>query len=85
VRAELGHLPCRVADDRERAQRAEDAADAERVGDRRPDPVAGRDLEVAERRLVPADLDGEDDVVRALERLPPLERPDQARLRCSAI
>jgi hypothetical protein len=47
--------------------------------------VAGGDLEVAERRLVPADLDGEDDVVRALERLPPLERPDQARLRCSAI
>ena len=67
-RTELGHL----APEREHvlrgAQRAEDAADAERVADRLAKPVARRELEVAQRRLVAADLDHVEHEVGAVDR-----------------
>ena len=70
--AELGHL----LPEREHVvggpQRPEDAADAERVGDRLPQPVAGRDIEVEQGRLVPADLHHVDHVVRTVECRPAL-------------
>src|SRR5262245_56750517 len=59
---------------RDRAQRAEDAADAERVTDRLPYAVSKRHVKVDQRRLVPPDLDHVDDIVGALERGPPVER-----------
>ena len=49
------------------AQRPEDAADAERVADRLPQPVARGDLEVAQRRLVAADLHHVDHEVGAVD------------------
>ena len=59
---------------------AEDAADAERVGDRLPQAVAGRDLEVEQRRRVTADLDHVEHVVGSLERRAPIEvRADRRR------
>src|SRR5439155_23703516 len=50
-----------------RPQAAHDAPDPDRVGDRLTEPVALRDLEVAQRRLVPTDLDLVDQVVGAVE------------------
>ena len=50
---------------RDRAQRAEDAADPERVADRLAQAVGGGDLEVEQRRRVAADLDHVDHVVGA--------------------
>jgi hypothetical protein len=58
---------------RDRAQRPEHAADAERVADRLAHAVAGWDLEVAHRRLETADLDLVDDEVRPLQRRPAVE------------
>ena len=55
------------------AQRAEDAADPERVGDRLPQAVARRDLEVAQRRLVAADLHHVEHEVGAVDRGAPVE------------
>jgi hypothetical protein len=52
---------------REGAQRAEDAADAEGVGDRLAQAVAGRDREVGAGGLVHADLDDVDDEVGVRE------------------
>ena len=52
---------------------AEDAADPERVGDRLAQPVAGRDLEVEQRRLVASDLHHVEHVVGTVERGPALE------------
>ena len=74
----------------DRAQRAEDAADAERVADRLAQAVAGRDLEVAQGRGVPADLDRVDDVVgavqrgAAVERAPSMRRPRAERASASS-
>ena len=68
VRADLGHVVADAEHHRGGAQRADDAADAERVADRLAHAVAGRDLEVAHGRRVAADLDAVDDVVGAVER-----------------
>jgi hypothetical protein len=65
----------------DRAQRAEDPADAERVADRLAQPVAGGQLEVEHRRLVHADLDHVDGEVGAVERRPPLRVGGDARPR----
>ena len=55
------------------AERAEDAADPERVADRLAQAVARGELEVAECRLVAPDLDHVEDEVGAVERGLPLE------------
>ena len=72
-RAELGQL----VPEREHvlggAQRAEDAADPERVGDRLAHAVAGGDLEVAQRRRVAADLHHVQHEVGAVDRRAPVE------------
>ena len=63
----LGHLVGHLDHHGDRAETAHDAADPDRVGDRLPQPVAPRDLEVANGRLVSPDLDLVDQVVGALE------------------
>ena len=54
---------------------AEDAADAERIGDRLAQAISLRNVEVRDgRRLVAADLHHQDDEVRAAQRFAPIER-----------
>ena len=78
--AEVGHLVPSASMWSARSQRPEDAADAERVGDRLPKPEAGRDLEVEQRGRVTADLNHVQDVVGTLERRAPVEvRADRRR------
>ena len=81
----LGALAVHVLGDaehhRDRAQRAEDAADPERVPDRLAQPMPEWDLEVEDRRRVHPDLHHVDDVVRALERGPPLPVRGDRRVR----
>ena len=55
---------------RHRAEAAHDAADAERVGDGLAQAELLRHLEIGDgRRLVAADLEGDDDEIGAVERL----------------
>ncbi len=72
VGAHLGDVLGERLQQREGAQRAEDAADAEGVADGLAQPVAGRDLEVGTGGLPHADLDDVDDEVRVGERRAPL-------------
>ena len=81
ARTDLRHVVADGEHHRRRAQRADDAADAERVADRLADAVAGGDLVVAHGRRVPAHLDAVDHVVGALERLTAVERGRHLRLR----
>ena len=60
VRAHLGHVVADAEHHRRGAQRADDAADAERVADRLAQRRGGRDLVVAHGRGVAADLDAVD-------------------------
>ena len=85
ARAQLGHVVADREHHRRRAQRADDAADAERVADRLADAVAGRDLVVAHRRRVAAHLHAVDDVVGAVERLAAIERRGHARVRAERL
>ena len=56
--------------DGDRAQRAHDAADAQRIGDRLFDAILARDVEVDDGgRAVPTDLNRIDDVTRAFKGL----------------
>ena len=69
VRRDLFDVAGEVEHHRNRPQCAEDAADAERVGDGLAQAVFLGNLEVDDgRRLIPADLDGVDDEVRVAER-----------------
>ena len=83
--ADLGHVVADAEHHGRGAQRADDAADAERVADRLADAVAGRDLVVAHRRGVAADLDAVDHVVGAVERLAAVERGGDLRLRAERL
>ena len=78
VGAELGHVGGDALHHRDGAQRAEDAADAQRVADRLPQAVPARDLEVDQRGGIAADLDHVDHVIDAVERGSPVE----VRLHC---
>ena len=81
TRAELRHL----APEREHvvggAERAEDAADPERVRDRLAQTVPRRDLEVEQRRRMASDLHHVDHVVGAVERLPAARGARRSRAR----
>jgi hypothetical protein len=80
LRADLPHVVRDAAQYRERAQRPEDPADAHRVADCLTQAVPCGDLEVAHGGRVHADLDRVDDVVRAVQRGPPVEAgPDPRR------
>ena len=83
--ADLGHVVADAEHHRRGAQRADDAADAERVADRLADAVAGRDLVVAHGRRVAADLDAVDHVVGAVERLAAVEGRRDPRLRAERL
>ncbi len=86
VRAELLHILRDVEHDRDRAQATHDATDAERVADRLPQTILLGNLEIPDgRRLVPADLDHVDDVVGPLQRLAPVGRREDLRLRAGLV
>ena len=73
VGAELFHVGAHRQQHRDGAQPADDAADAERVGDRLAQAELLRHLEVGDRaRFVAADLDHVDRVVGAVERGAPV-------------
>ncbi len=73
VRADLAHVGRDPVQHRERAQRAEDPADAERVRDGLPQAVLRRDLEVPHGRRVHADLDRVDHEVGAGQSRAPIQ------------
>ena len=63
------HLVREIEHHRQRAQGAEDAADAEGVGDGLAQSVFFRNFEIDDgARVIPADLDRVDDVIRPLQR-----------------
>ena len=75
VRADLFHVAGDRLEHGNGPQTAEDAADAERIGDGLPQAVALGHLEIGDgRRLVAADLHHQDDEIRALQRLPAVGR-----------
>ena len=80
MRAQLGHLVAEREHDRGRAQRPEDAADAQGVADRLAQAVGGGDLEVEQGGRVAADLDHVDHVVGAVQRPAAVEMGLDARL-----
>ena len=80
IRADLVHVPGDAEDDRDGAQGAEDATDADRVGDRVAQAEAGRDVEVDLGRAGAADLDRVDDEVGTTERLAPVKMGRDRRL-----
>ena len=59
-----------LAQDRGRAQKAKDSSRTEGVADGLVDPVAAGNLDVVPIRLQPANLEGDNDVVSAVERPP---------------
>ncbi len=68
------HIAAHIQHHGDGAQRAHDAADAERVGDGLAQAVFLGDFEVGDgARLVPADLEHADGVVRAVEGCAPVE------------
>ena len=76
----LGHVPGDAEDDRNGAQGAEDATDADRVGDRVPEAEPGRDVEVDLGRAGSTDLDRVDDEVGTTERRAPVKMGRDRRL-----
>ena len=80
VRADLGHVPGQRHRHRDRAQAAEDPADAQRVPDRLAHPVPGRDVEVGPGGGVPADLHLVDDIAGSGQRRAPVRGRGYRRL-----
>jgi hypothetical protein len=68
VGTQLAHVLGDGQEDRNRAQGAEDATDAERVADRLPQAEARWDLKVTQRGIEAADLNLVDDEVGPVER-----------------
>ncbi len=85
ARADLGHVVADAEHHRRRAQRADDAADAERVADRLAQAVAERHLVVADGRVEAADLHRVDHVVGAVERRAPVERGGHVRAHAEPV
>ena len=86
VRTDLFQLMRKIQHDGNRAEGAEDSADAERVGDRLAQTIFFRDFEVDHRRgLVSADLDGIDDKIGVLQRFLPVCRSEIAFDRRPAV
>jgi hypothetical protein len=83
--AELHHVLAKAREHGERAQRPEQSAGAGRVGDRKVQAVLARDLEVDECRIEPADLHHVDDKVGVAQRLAPIERRLDSRVRTQCL
>ena len=73
VGAELAHVGDEIEHEGDGAQAAEDAADADRIGDGLLQPVFPGYVEIEQRRFVHADLDHIDDEVAALQRAATVE------------
>ena len=83
--AEFGHVRADGEQNGDRAQGAEDGAHPARVGDRLPQAVLLRDLEVRQGRFVHADLDHVDGEIGALESAAAIEMGFDLRRRAQLL